>query len=813
MTLSRGRGPRDSRIMLVGEAWGRNEEEQGLPFVGPAGKVLEEVLLKSGINPEGVYYSNLINARPPGNDLSKWYDRGLPNERVTEGLLSLADEIEEVNPNVIIPLGNWPLFAFYGQKLNTKWQPTGILDYRGYVLEARKLARGRKIIPTVHPSYLLQGGYSDGPLAIIDLKRAKRESAYPDIRRLTPRRAIVDPRGAEREALRTRLLSEGRYLFVDIEYIGSRLLCIGFAVSPEWSVTIRIRSPEDVAWCRSLIESGRPLGAQNAMYDFGILEWHYQIEGFKYLAYDTMVAAYVLNIEYKKDLGALACLYTDLDAWWDVIDWNKIKSGKQSIEDVFPYNGTDCMATVEICEKQIPELQSDPKMWEAFQFDMRKIKPLWEISRRGVRIDTENVANIKIMAEHQEAQNQAALNLMAEAFGVELGGLDLNVKSGKQMVAFFEKLGFKTNRWKRTESGNAPATDNITLMEAMRKADADYQRRGIELVLRVREARDLQSKFLGIEWDDDGRARCTYDGTKTGTRRLSSKTFFPTDKGSNLQNIPAPGSSRHGEIVRCSFVPDPGYEFAYADLKGAEFLVVAELTQDPLMLKYAQMSITGQGSVHKETAAFIFSRIRQKEIKPEDISKESPEYFLGKKTRHSGNYMVGPKELMGRINALGLETGVFVNMAEMKLILHLYTNELHPGLPAWWDEVIREATQNGGMLRNLFGYPRIFHDRLWSSGPELVAFKPQSTVGDTLNYGLVACHDDYELAQAGYQDLLQVHDAIGFQYPIKNRDFVLPRVEKLMQVPIKIPKTGKDLIIPIEIACGRSWGELETWHG
>jgi uracil-DNA glycosylase len=106
------------------------------------------MLLKSGIDPDhDVYYSNLVNARPPGNDLSKWIPGGVPEEIVLDGIDSLIQEVELVKPNVIMPLGNWPLWFFYGQKMNREGQPVGITDYRGYVLEARKICQRSKDSP------------------------------------------------------------------------------------------------------------------------------------------------------------------------------------------------------------------------------------------------------------------------------------------------------------------------------------------------------------------------------------------------------------------------------------------------------------------------------------------------------------------------------------------------------------------------------------------------------------------------------------------------------------------------------------------
>lgn len=806
--------------MLVGEAWGSNEKSEGKPFVGPAGRMLNELLLQSGVNPDSCYFTNLINDQPPGNDLGRWFDHGIPNEHVTEGLISLAEEIELVRPNVIVPLGNWPLYAFYGQKLSKKThEPTGILDYRGYILEARKLSRGSKIIPTVHPSYLLQGGYADAPLAILDLQRVKREALYPDIRR-RPRLAIVDPRGAERETLRDRLMREGDRLCIDIEYIGSRLLCVGFAVSAEWATTIIIRNADDVAWCRSLIQA-RGLCAQNAMFEMGILDWHYQIDAISNMEFDTMVAAYVLNIEYPKNLGALAGMYCDVPAWWDVIDWDAIKDGRQSLDIVWEYNCIDCMVTYEIMEEQTKELATDPMMVKAFEFDMSKLPALWRMSKLGIPLDHEKIKVLKYEAESDFLANQYLVDQIAETFEIAKPKKQIeaiNVKSKNQVIQLLEAVGVKLDPKKKT----APTKkfpegqyndDSMTLMEYYRIAQDrgnKIQMKLIEAILNTREARDMESKNLGTEWDDDGRARCIYDCTKTGTRRLSSKEFFPTGRGTNLQNKPAPGSSpRWGKRYRSTFIADPGYEFGYADLKSAEFLVVAELTQDPKMLEFANMAITGKGNVHKETAAFIFA---DQGITADTVDKNSPFYFLGKKTRHSGNYMVGWNELKTRINAEALETRIFVTAAEVKKMLDGYLR-LHPGLARWWNATEIEARANGGLIRNLFGFPRIFHGRIGQNLPSIIAFKPQSTVGDCLNMGLVMCDHDPELKELGFQMFLNVHDSIGFQYPKSNRDEVFKRVRRNMEIPIPIPNTTRQLVIPVECEFGLNWGDLEEWHG
>lgn len=798
------RGPRSAKIMVVGEAPGQYEEQDLKPFVGPSGRLLTEMLMKAGIDPEEVFYTNLCKYRPPENELKAWIKWGVPNEPVTEGLLELASEIQAVKPNVIIPLGNYPLYFLYGQKLSKQGHPTGILDYRGYVLEARKVGKGTKLVPSIHPSYYIRGKSGEAPLGVFDFRKAQRESHSPGIVR-RPRTELVDPRGAEREDLRQRLLTEGRWVAVDIEYTGSSLKWVGFAVAEDWAVSIKIRGPEDMLFVRSIVESGRPLLMQNAMYDCGMFDWHWGIDAWKNLEFDTMVAAYNLNMEYKKDLGFLGSFYTDVPAWWDIVDWDKIRRGEQSIDEVGPYNCTDAYVTYEVAERQLPELSSDPKLVEAFKFDMRKLPALWEIAKRGVSIDVKRVQELTAKADDDQELAQSVVNHLADTFGVDRKGLDLNVDSPTDVPRLlFDGLGVPAGGY--TPSKRWRKSDKVTLMEAMRKLPPEQtiQKKAIEYILLCRKARDVKSGFTEVEWDEDGRARCIYDPVKTGTRRLASKEFFPTGRGKNLQNIHAPGSSpEYGELVRSCFVPDSGRSFGYADLKGAEFLVVAELTQDPLMLKFARMTIEGTGSVHKETGSLMFD-------KPTDqISKDSSEYFLGKKFRHSGNYLVGARELTGRINAEALHTGVWVTEGQVKALLTKYTQDLHPLLPSWWREVEAEARQTGGKLRNLFGFPRIFHGAF--KLPDMVAFIPQSTVGDCLNFGLLAAHADSELKDYGFEIFLQVHDAIGFQFLPGHEAAIASRLRTLMDVPIYIPKTDRYLHIPVEILYGPNWGSVHEY--
>ncbi len=100
-----GSGSLDAEIVLVGEAPGRTEDEMGLPFVGRAGKVLDEILGKAGLSREEVFIMNLVKCRPPNNRRPKRAEIGSCEPY-------LVEQLKITEPRVIAPMGNSSLGYF-----------------------------------------------------------------------------------------------------------------------------------------------------------------------------------------------------------------------------------------------------------------------------------------------------------------------------------------------------------------------------------------------------------------------------------------------------------------------------------------------------------------------------------------------------------------------------------------------------------------------------------------------------------------------------------------------------------------------------
>ena len=99
-------GPKDAKILIIGEAQGTEEEKVGQPFVGTSGRLLDSCLARAGMRRSEIYITNVVKVKPPGNKIDRLYEIGVKTEDYID---ELVKEIADVNPNVIVPLGNLAL--------------------------------------------------------------------------------------------------------------------------------------------------------------------------------------------------------------------------------------------------------------------------------------------------------------------------------------------------------------------------------------------------------------------------------------------------------------------------------------------------------------------------------------------------------------------------------------------------------------------------------------------------------------------------------------------------------------------------------
>src|SRR5438876_6664980 len=139
-----GDGNPNARLVFVGEGPGADEDAQGLPFVGRAGKLLTQMIEAMGLQRKDVYICNVVKCRPPEN-------RQPEKDEVAECSPFLLRQIDTIAPKVIVCLGSTAAQAI----LQTN---RGISHFRGEWLEFR----GRKLMATYHPAYLLRNPAAKG---------------------------------------------------------------------------------------------------------------------------------------------------------------------------------------------------------------------------------------------------------------------------------------------------------------------------------------------------------------------------------------------------------------------------------------------------------------------------------------------------------------------------------------------------------------------------------------------------------------------------------------------------------------------------
>lgn len=144
-----GKGNPKADIMFIGEAPGRNEDMEGLPFVGAAGKNLDRLLDKVGLSLDDVYIANILKCRPPEN-------RDPLPEEIKAHTPWLCKQIKEIKPKVICSLGNYSTkFFLAGGEVDKMKEQPGITTLHGKVRMINFCGLKIKLIPLFHPAAII----------------------------------------------------------------------------------------------------------------------------------------------------------------------------------------------------------------------------------------------------------------------------------------------------------------------------------------------------------------------------------------------------------------------------------------------------------------------------------------------------------------------------------------------------------------------------------------------------------------------------------------------------------------------------------
>lgn len=560
-------GPSNARIVIVGEAPGAQEEQEGQPFVGTSGYELATQLKDAGIISGDknelvkimrtqVYLTNVCMDRPPKNLIKHWIGVPKPLQDGTEvnfrgkkvrphvvkEVERLWAEIAAVNPNVIVAAGNIPLWA-----LTDKW---GISKWRGSQLYSEIAGKFRKIIPILHPAAVLRT-YDWRYITVNDLKRIKRESFFPE-HKVPDYQFITKPDYNTVIGTLGNLLANADIktldLVTDVEIKRKEILCVGIAWSKLEAICIPFYNDAGHYWSErehveivSLIQQlfMHPkvrLCNQNISFDIQYFFWKFNF--WPRAFFDTMISQGVLFSGLPKRLDFIASMVNDYYIYWK----DDRKEGEKNKDDKFwddntkvnypklwRYNCVDCVATYEIAEKHIKALQQ-LNLIEQFNFIMHNVFPrLMRMMLRGVAVGVEN-------------KKKLTLELCELIVGIDkeityLVGWPINVGSPKQMMdLFYNRLKLPVQKKKGQRNGETvmvPTCDDEALKILGRKEPLV---RPLANLINMLRSYGVIYDAVTKKVDKDNRWRTSYNAVGTNTYRLSSSEN-PFDSGLNLQNL------------------------------------------------------------------------------------------------------------------------------------------------------------------------------------------------------------------------------------------------------------------------------------
>lgn len=732
------------------------------PFVGPAGRALDECFLMTKILRRDLYLTNVIkDLDKPLRAYINIDSRGKPTIH-PEGyqyIQELGEELKKLKDsgylNCIVALGNVAMLALTNR--------TGITKWRGSVLEST-LVPGLKVVPTFHPATFIPPKFNflNKPLIVEDLLRAKDESEYPEIRR---RERDITIRPSFRQAIDCLQYSyevgcRGQTLGIDIEVVNGEVDCISIGWSDIRSISIPFRdqsgdyfSPDQeleiMLLVAKIIEEDKIAKAgANFIFDMQFLFRKYGIRP-RGTIHCTQIAQKISFPDFRAGLDFVTTMHTDIPYYKeDGKQWMKMQSG--TWEEWWNYNGMDGIVPVEAIPKQLEVLRKQGNE-ATYERQRRLQEPLIYMSERGIKVDVQG------MVAYKDEQQKELDRLVSDLHHVV--GYEINQNSSQQLMNYFYKECKIQPYKKRNQQGNYVQTTDVDALKRISRRNIKGSE-AAKLMLDIRSLSKRISTYLNIgKVDQDGRYRSSYKPVGAETGRLSSgETIFGT--GGNQQNWPH-------DLLRF-FVFDKGYLGYSIDLSQIENRIVAYVGGVIPQIEAFESGI----DLHRLTASVIFNK-PYNEISSEDGSSDlgdgrQSERYWGKKGNHAINYDVGYKKF-ALVNELEENVAKFV------------LETIHRGYPQirnGYQELIINMLKKNRTVTNLFGRKRLFLGPIIPSYPnvpksacqatyrEAFAQLPQSTTADKINeQGLDYIY--YNQTQFAPVELLaQIHDSIVFQIPL-----------------------------------------------
>ncbi len=564
-----------------------------------------------------------------------------------------------------------------------------------------------------------------------------------------------------------------------LDVLEAELVGVSFCWSDEkaWYVPLRakdvaglVKEAEFVAALKPILENAavKKYG-QNLKYDssvfarLGIL--------LRAIAFDTMVAAYVLNPDrgsYNLTTLSNEFLGRSVIEFDDVVGENAT-FGEVDLASATKYACQDAHFAWLLVKHLEPKIKAQELERVFYEIEMPLVPILAAMERRGILLD------IKLLNKMSEE-----LGVKLEAIKIklfELAGGEFNINSPKQLAdILFNKLKIPTKGIKKTKTGIS--TDSSVLEKLAKEHPL------AELILQYRMLFKLKSTYVDTLPAEvstrDGRLHTKFNQTGTGTGRLSSSE-------PNLQNIPV--QTEEGRRIRGAFIAEEGKSLVSADYSQIELRLLAHMSGDPTLIQTFRDGV----DVHTRTAQELLGI-----TDPAQVTAEQRR--IGKTINFGVIYGMGPFRL-------AKELEIPVNIAT-RYIDDYFAR--YPGVQAFFKKVEEEAMSRG-VVSTLFGRKRILSE-LDTAGRDqgfvlraAINAPIQGTAADLIKIAMIRVEERLRSEKAPATMLLQIHDELLFEC---EQSFV-PQIEVVLRCEME-QALALSVPLKVEVGNGRTWQEAHA---
>jgi len=772
-----GSGSIESRIMIVGEAPGGEEERTGRVFSGRAGQLMDRALERAGLNREEIYVTNAAKCRPPENRTPERWEAKICADEY------LAAELDEVNPTHVLLLGNAALTAVA--------KKSGITKHRGVRLEVSGQPRSRTIMAAFHPAYALRNP-GVHPIFQEDVRRFSR--AIRGQFQVIPikKRYVSTAKGLRGVIALLKAAPPGTVVSYDVENRYSpwhpdwSIQCLGLSLDGRTTYVIPLyhpQSPFRKTWRRLLMylkpyleRSDLKWVAQNGKHD------NTQLSGAKIFMqhrFDIMLAAHLVDENRPKNLGFLSQTYLGADVYKGELDLKPEKILSEPIRKLASYNADDVAYTHQLYEPIKRDLLASPRLTRLFTKLMMPASHMIQVvENNGAYVDQdrlfERIAILQGEIQRRKDEMQTHISKrMLRNFPQGEYNYRSTQQTGQLLYTSEKRGGLGLEPLIFTKTGN-PSTNEESLQEYL-----DHPFVTLLFQLRTLEGKWMNTYLLPWSGRLDARSRLhtIYKLYATVTGRLSG----------DLQQVP------RDSFVRSVFGAPPGWVRLDADLSQAELRIAAHCADERRMKR---AFLLGE-DVHTVTAQGIVGRT--------DVGKE--ERKRAKAVNFGFLYGMYPRKFQkyAKINY-----GIDVTLAEAEVQRERFF-KLYPDLIRWHERQRRLVHQNHrvsspiGRVRHLPDIQSPDNGVRMEAERQAINSPVQSCASDITLFSMVKLHE--EMNPRDISMVMTLHDGIGFEVREEKAEEYAKLIKETME-DLPLARTfGCNLSVPVvaDVEWGSHW--------